>query len=70
MTFYRRRDWRYLPLKRLNRLVTNQGPYLTLSYNSPQRLLFSAYIAYALLDDSLNGKSNYFSGHIRLQYAR
>lgn len=70
MTFYRRRDWRYLPVKRLNRLVTNQGPYLTLSYNSPQRLLFSAYIAYAQLDDSLNGKSNYFSGHIRLQYTR
>lgn len=68
--FYRRREWRYLPVKRLNRTVSNQGPYLSVSYNHPQRLVFSGYLAYAYLDDSmLSTRSNYYLGHIRLHFA-
>jgi hypothetical protein len=68
-TFYRRREWRYLPKKQQNREVSNSGPFLKVYYNNPQKLYFSAYLAYMSLDDSAVGDSRYFTGHIRMNYS-
>ncbi len=68
-TFYRRREWRYLPKKKQNRDISNSGPYLKILYNNHQRVFFSAYMAYMYLDDSAVGDSRYFTGNIRLNYS-
>jgi len=68
-TYYRRREWRWLPKKDLTRNISNSGPFLKILYNNPQRLYFSAYIAYLYLKDSAAVDSKYFTGHIRMNYS-
>lgn len=67
-TVYNRREWRHIPLKKLSREITNQGPYLTLSYRRSQRLTFSAYAALSTLTDSKAGRAHYATGYLRLYY--
>lgn len=67
-TYYRRKEWRYVPLKTLNRTLTNQGPYFELSYSILPRILFSANASFLNLDDSRKPKSHYTTGKLKLTY--
>ncbi len=67
-TFYRRKEWRHVPLKKLNRVVTNQGPYLELAYTVLPKIIFSANTSLLTLIDSRQAKRRYISGKLKLNY--
>ena len=65
-TMHRRREWRYLPVKKASRNMKNYGPYLNIVYHTQQKLFFSAYVAYSLFNDSAAGHGRYYSAYLRL----
>ncbi len=67
-TFYRRKEWRHVPRKKLNREVTNQGPYLELAYTVLPRIIFTANTSFLTLVDSRQPKRHYISGKLKLNY--
>ncbi len=67
-TYYRRREWRHVPAKSLNRTLVNSGPYLELSYSILPRINFFASVSYLQVEDSRLPNTHYFSGKLRLNY--
>ncbi len=67
-TFYRRKEWRYFPLKKRSRTITNRGPFFTISYRTSQSLVFSSNLSFSHLNDSSYGPTDYTTGYIRLHY--
>ncbi len=67
-TYYRRKEWRHVPVKKLNRTLTNQGPYLELSYNILPKILFSANTSFLTLADSRQPRRHYITGKLKLSY--
>jgi hypothetical protein len=67
-TYYQRREWRHLPVKKLNRTLTNQGPYVEISYNLLPDILFSANTSFLHLDDSRQPARHYVTGKLKLTY--
>jgi hypothetical protein len=67
-TIYNRKEWRHLPEKKLNRKITNRGPYINLSYNQTRRLMLSANASLLTLCDSKSKTTHYMTGYIRLNY--
>ncbi len=67
-TFYRRKEWRHVPVKKLSRKLTNQGPYLELAYTILPKILFSANASFLSLVDSRQAKRAYISGKLKLRY--
>jgi len=67
-TIYNRKEWRHLPEKRLNREISNRGPYLNISYHQTERLMFTANAAMLSLSDSRSKTTRYMTGYIRLNY--
>jgi hypothetical protein len=66
--FYKRLEWRHIPDKRRYREITNQGPFMNLSYIVSNRLNLSAYTSVSYIDDSRNTNRTYNNSHIRLTY--
>ncbi len=67
-TLYSRTEWRYIPLKKRNRTITNRGPFFNVSYKTTQKVVFSANVSFSHLEDSNYHSSNYTTGYIRLHY--
>ncbi|APF19618.1 hypothetical protein Cabys_2870 [Caldithrix abyssi DSM 13497] len=67
-TYYRRRQWRHVPIKTLNRTLINKGPYVELSYTLMPRINFLASLSYQQVDDSRLPNTRYLSGKLRLNY--
>ncbi len=67
-TYYLRMQWRHIPVKRRSREITNQGPYLSISYIGSRRLVFYASIALANLNDSITQNSTYITGYLKMYY--
>ena len=67
-TYYVRRQWRHIPIKRRSRAITNQGPYLSISYIGSRRLVFFASVALANLNDSIAQNSTYITGYLKMYY--
>jgi hypothetical protein len=67
-TYYLRRQWRHIPVKRQSREITNQGPYLSVSYTGSRRLVFFASVALANLNDSITQSSTYVTGYLKMYY--
>ena len=68
-TYYRRDEWRHIPLKHLSRSIINQGPYLNVAYLAGRKLKFSANISLSTLDDSAYKRTNYTTGYLKLYYS-
>ena len=67
-TYYDRTEWRHLPKKERNRLITNKGPYISANYNITNKINFAAYASLSYLDDSAIGATEYSSGKLQLNY--
>lgn len=67
-TYYLRQQWRHIPSKRRSREITNQGPYLSVSYIGSRRLVFFASVALANLNDSVTQNSTYITGYLKMYY--
>ncbi len=67
-TYYRRREWRHIPQKSLNRTLTNKGPYIEMSYTILPRINFLASLSYLWVTDSRLPNTHYVSGKLRLNY--
>ncbi len=67
-TYYRRKEWRHVPAKKLNRTLTNQGPYLEMAYNILPTIIFSANASFLSLVDTRQPKRQYVSGKLKLTY--
>ena len=67
-TYYDRIEWRHIPKKTKNRVITNKGPYVSINYNITNKINFGAYASLSYLDDSTIGDSKYSTGKLRLNY--
>ncbi len=67
-TYYRRKEWRHVPVKTLNRALTNQGPYLELSYTILPKIIFTASTSFLNLADSRQPAVRYITGKLKLTY--
>ncbi|HGY56298.1 MAG TPA: hypothetical protein ENK44_11375 [Caldithrix abyssi] len=67
-TYYLRREWRHIPIKKQSREITNQGPYISLTYAGSRRLIFFTSIALAHLNDSISSSSTYVTGYLKMYY--
>ncbi len=67
-TYYRRREWRHVPAKTLNRTLVNQGPYVEISYAVLPRVMFRAMASYTRQFDNRSANSSYASGKLKLAY--
>ena len=67
-SYYRRNEWRHIPVKKRSRRLVNQGPFITLVYRQSQQLQFSANVALSYLDDDAYRSSTYTTGNLRLYY--
>jgi hypothetical protein len=63
-----RRNWRHLPVKRLSRRISNNGPFINIAYRTTPNLLLSAYVAFSTFDDSNLKKTRDSKGHLKLYY--
>ena len=67
-TFYSRKEWRYIPIKKRSRTITNRGPFFNISYKASQKIIFSANVSLSYLKDSSYHDYRYTTGYIRLHY--
>jgi len=67
-TYYKRSEWRYLPVKRRNRDLINKGPFMSVNYKVINRLNLSAFAAINFVDDSRSRQSSFNTGYLRMVY--
>jgi hypothetical protein len=67
-TLYRRKDWRHMPVKTLDREIVTTNPYLKISYPAGQRLRLYSYISMTTMDDKGRAKSSYITGKLNFSW--
>ncbi len=67
-SYFERREWRYFPARRLNRVVENSGPFVSATYLYSPRLSWTAYASINRYRDSARGLSQNTTGYLRFNY--
>ncbi len=67
-SYYERREWRYFPARRLNRVIENSGPFISATYLHSRRLSWTAYASINRYTDSARGASQNTTGYLRFNY--
>ncbi len=67
-SYFERREWRYFPAKRLNRVIENSGPFVSATYLYSPRLSWTAYASINQYRDSARGTSQNTTGYLRFNY--
>jgi len=66
---FKRSEWRYIPKKKKNRELSNNGPFFRIYYNFPGRLSFNASANLNRLEDSQTRLQFFTTGAMRLNYS-
>ena len=67
-SYYKRSEWRHIPVKRKNRDLINKGPFLSVNYQVANRLNLSAFAALNFVDDSRSKQSSFNTGYLKMIY--
>jgi len=67
-SYYKRSEWRHIPIKRRYRDLVNKGPYISMNYYVHNRLNLSAFAGVNFVDDSRNRQSSFNTGYLKLVY--
>ena len=67
-SYFERREWRYFPARRLNRVIENSGPFISATYLHSRRLSWTAYASINRYTDSARGASQNTTGYLRFNY--
>ncbi|RMH66514.1 MAG: hypothetical protein D6677_00265 [Calditrichaeota bacterium] len=66
--YFARNEWRYFPVKRLNRVIANSGPFVRFTWLYSKKLSWSAFASVNHYDDSLRGAARTTTGYLRFNY--